>query len=98
MTNLNENAVETKVIEVKAKKVDVKKAAKAELSALFADFLREKGYEVNENYADFAFTAGTLVVGMENTDIQVKLITPKAGLERYAPVVYVDENGNEIEA
>ena len=74
----------------KVKKVDVKKEAKLELSALFAEFLESKGIEVDANYEDYGFTAGTLVVKMEKTDVQVKLVTPKAGLNRYK-VVEIEE-------
>ena len=75
----------------KGKKVDVKRVAKQELSDLFEEFLIEKGIKVSSNAEDFAFTQGTLVVHMEDTDVQVKLITPKAGLKRYQEVVYVTE-------
>ena len=75
----------------KGKKVDVKRVAKQELSDLFEEFLIEKGIKVSSNADDFAFTQGTLVVHMEDTDVQVKLITPKAGLKRYQEVVYVTE-------
>lgn len=88
----------TKVIKrAKGKKVDVKRVAKQELSDLFKEFLVEKGIKVSSNAEDFAFTQGTLVVHMENTDVQVKLITPKAGLERYQEVVYVTEEEYEQE-
>lgn len=80
----------------RTKKVDVKRLAKATLSQELAAFLTEKGYDVHENHEDFGFTGGTLVVGMKDTDVQLKLITPKAGLERYQQVVYVDED--EFEA
>ena len=86
-----------KVITKKAKKVDVKKAAKTELSAMFAEFLAEKGIECNTNSENFGFTSGTLVVKMPNTDVQVKLITPKAGLERYQEVVYEEETEEDVE-
>lgn len=75
----------------KVRKVDVKKEAKIILSQEIAQFLMEKGYNVQENHEDFGFTGGTLVIGMEKTDVQLKLITPKAGLDRYQQVVYVDE-------
>ena len=82
----------TKVVKrTKGKKVDVKRVAKQELSDLFEEFLVEKGIKVSSNADDFAFTQGTLVVHMEDTDVQVKLITPKAGLKRYQEVVYVTE-------
>lgn len=82
----------TKVIKrTKGKAVDVKRAAKAQLSEMFTEFLMEKGIKVDTNAVDYEFTQGTLVVGLENTDVQVKFITPKANLERYQKVVYVTE-------
>ena len=87
MTTTNKKVIKR----AKSKKVDVKKVAKQELSDLFKEFLIEKGIEVSSNAEDFAFTQGTLVVHMEKTDVQVKLITPKAGLERYQQVEYVTE-------
>lgn len=88
----------TKVIKrAKGKKVDLKRVAKQELSDLFEEFLIEKGIKVSSNAEDFAFTQGTLVVHMEDTDVQVKLITPKAGLKRYQEVVYVTEEEYEQE-
>ncbi len=83
--------VKVKVVKKKAKKIDVKKAAKEELSKLLVEFLTAQGIEVKDNAEDFGFTGGTLVAQMENTDVQIKFITPKAGLERYQEVVYVDE-------
>ena len=87
MTKTNAKVVKR----TKGKKVDVKRVAKQELSDLFEEFLIEKGIKVSSNADDFAFTQGTLVVHMEDTDVQVKLITPKAGLKRYQEVVYVTE-------
>jgi hypothetical protein len=87
MTTSNKKVIK----KVKGKKVDVKKLAKQELSNLIKEFLIEKGIEVSSNAEDFGFTQGTLVVHMEKTDVQVKLITPKAGLDRYQQVVYVTE-------
>ena len=91
MTTSNKKVVK----KVKSKKVDVKKLAKQELSNLIKEFLIEKGIEVSSNAEDYGFTQGTLVVHMEKTDVQVKLITPKAGLERYQQVVYVTEEEEE---
>ena len=94
MTNTNKKVIKR----AKGKKVDVKRVAKQELSNLFKEFLIEKGIEVSDNAEDFAFTQGTLVVHMEKTDVQVKLITPKAGLDRYQQVVYVTEDEYEAAA
>lgn len=67
------------------KKVDVKKVAKLDLSKKLAEFLTAQGLEVLDG-ADFGFTEGTIVVRGEVCDVQIKLITPKAGLQRYEPV------------
>lgn len=93
MTTTNKKVIKR----AKNKKIDVKRAAKQELSKLFEEFLVEQGIEVSSNAEDFAFTQGTLVVHMEKTDVQVKLITPKAGLDRYQQVEYVTEEEYEAE-
>ena len=76
------------------KKIDVKKVAKLELSKLLADFLMEKGVAVHTNAEDYGFTEGTLVVETEACDVQVKFITPKAGVTKYE-VVSEDEDTAE---
>lgn len=73
------------------KKVDVKKVSKLELSKLLAEFLAEKGVAVHTNAEDYGFTEGTLVVETEACDVQVKFITPKAGVTKYE-VVSGDED------
>ena len=76
------------------KKVDVKKVSKLELSKMLADFLLEKGVAVHTNAEDYGFTEGTLVVETEACDVQVKFITPKAGVTKYE-VVSGDEDTAE---
>ncbi len=76
------------------KKVDVKKVSKLELSKMLADFLMEKGVAVHTNAEDYGFTEGTLVVETEACDVQVKFITPKAGVTKYE-VVSGDEDTAE---
>lgn len=76
------------------KKVDVKKVSKLELSKMLADFLLEKGVAVHTNAEDYGFTEGTLVVETEACDVQVKFITPKAGVTKYE-VVSGDEDAAE---
>lgn len=89
MTMKKENV---KVVKKKStRRVDVKSAAKDTLSKKFERFLTEEGIKFNSDHTDYEFTKGTLVVHMEDTDVQVKLITPKAGLERYKKIVYVSE-------
>ena len=72
------------------KKVDVKAVAKAEVSAVLEKALKEAGFEVVSGDL-FGFTKGTLVAHHAATDVQVKLITPKAGVERYAVAEDEDE-------
>ena len=86
----------TKKVIKRTRKVDVKGQAKETLSEMFVDFLEQQGIEVSTDHTDFAFTKGTIVVHMEKTDVQVKLITPKAGLERYQKIEYVDVEEDEI--
>ena len=70
----------------KVKKVDVKKVAKLAVSAVIANALKEAGYTVNADHTAYGFTDGTLVVTTADTDVQVKLIAPKAGAARYAVI------------
>lgn len=79
---------------VTKKKVDFKKAAKAVVSAQIREFFENQDIEVG-NGVDYGFTDGTLVLHMEKCDVQVKLITPKAGLERYE--ILEDEEEEEEE-
>lgn len=74
------------------KKVDLKKVAKLNVSKSIAEALTEAGFEVHTNAADFGFTEGTLVVRDKDTDVQVKFIVPKAGLNRYEVAVDEDED------
>lgn len=75
------------------KKVDPKKVAKKDLSAAISEALVAAGYEVSDGVAR-GFTEGSLCVSMTETDVQVKLITPKAGVTRYA-VLDEDEASEE---
>lgn len=64
------------------KKVDIKKVAKLAVSEQIKQMFTGLDIEVG-NGVDYGFTEGTLVLHMEKCDVQVKLITPKAGVERY---------------
>ena len=75
------------------KKVDVKKVAKKDLSTVIMEALKDAGYDVADGVAR-GFTEGSLVVSVEATDIQVKLITPKAGVTRY-PVLEDEAEASE---
>lgn len=71
----------------KVKKVDVKKVAKDKVMAVVAAALVAQGFEVMSGEEKFGFTGGTIVVRTETCDVQIKPITPKAGVERYEEVV-----------
>lgn len=75
------------------KKVDVKKVAKMDLSKAIAEFLTDSGFTVNTDSAEFGFSEGTIVVSTDATDVQVKFITPKAGVTKYE--VVADEEAAE---
>ena len=66
----------------KMKKVDVKKVTKLQVSAQIAELFENMGVGVGSADA-YGFTEGTLVLKLGKCDVQVKLITPKAGLDRY---------------
>lgn len=72
------------------KKVDVKKVMKSEVNAHVKELFLGLGIEV-DNGVDYGFTEGTLVAHMEKCDVQIKLITPKAGLDRYESLVEDEE-------
>lgn len=67
----------------KEKKVDIKKVAKENLSAKLLAFLAAEGFIATNDTVDYGFTNGTILVSDTDTDIQIKLITPKAGINRY---------------
>ena len=67
------------------KKVDPKAIAKNSLMDSLKSFLESQDLEVLDGKT-YGFTAGTLIVRMEDTDIQLKPITPKAGVTRYEVV------------
>ncbi len=64
------------------KKVDMKKVAKLAVSEQVRALFASQGIVV-EDGLDFGFTEGTLVLRTDKCDVQVKLITPKAGIDRY---------------
>ena len=67
------------------KKVDPKAIAKTSLMDSLKNFLESQDLEVLDGKT-YGMTAGTLVIRMADTDIQLKPITPKAGVTRYEVV------------
>jgi hypothetical protein len=78
----------------KVKKVDLKMVAKESISEIVASALKDAGFVVKDG-VEFGFTKGSLVVETPDTDVQVKLITPKAGIAKY--VVPAEEDVVEAE-
>ena len=76
-----------------AKKIDVKKVTKLDVSAKARESFEQLGIKVSDGQ-DFGFTEGTLVLHMDKCDVQVKIITPKAGVERYERL---EEEEEEVE-
>lgn len=64
------------------KKVDVKAVEKAKVMEIIAAALKDCGYEVKDG-VEYGMTKGTLIVVTEVCDVQIKPITPKAGITRY---------------
>ena len=77
----------TKKVIKRVKKVNEKDLAKAEVMEIIQNALTEKGLNWKCGVA-FGMTNGTIIVEHEKTDIQIKPINPKAGVERYPEIVY----------
>ena len=67
------------------KKVDVKAVEKARIMEIVKQALIANGIEVMDG-ADYGMTSHTLIAKGEACDVQLKPITPKAGIERYEMV------------
>lgn len=65
------------------KKVDYKRMEKMTVKGNIQEFFAGLGFVVNDGKEIYGFTDGTLVVVMEKCDIQIKLISPKSGIDRY---------------
>lgn len=70
----------------KAKKVNPKDIAKKEIMAIIQQALEENGIEFKDG-VDYGMTNGTIIVSHKIADVQIKPISPKAGLDRYQEVV-----------
>ena len=79
----------TKKVIVRTKKVNVKDVAKSEIMAIIQNALTEKDIEFKDG-AEYGMTKGTIIVEHEKADVQIKPISPKAGLERYQEVIFKD--------
>ena len=77
------------------KKVDCKKVEKMAVKGSIQELFQEMGYVVNDGKDVYGFTDGTLVVAMDKCDIQIKLIAPKAGIDRYEKLEEEEEEDLE---
>lgn len=80
----------TKKVIKRTKKVNEKDIAKEEIMAIIHKALEDNGISFKDG-VDYGMTKGTIIVEHEKADVQIKPITPKAGLTRYQEVVYVEE-------
>lgn len=74
----------------KMKKINPKDTQKNEVMTVVREALVNAGFEVLDG-EDFAMTKGTIVAHHATCDVQIKPITPKAGIDRYE--VVEDEEG-----
>ena len=77
----------------KMKKVDIKKVTKLSVSEQIAQMFLGLGVVVGTS-EEYGFSEGTLVLKMDKCDVQIKLITPKAGIDRYESLV--EEEDTEV--
>ena len=80
----------TKKVIKRTKKVNEKDIAKYEIMAIIHKALEDNGISFKDG-VDYGMTKGTIIVEHEKADVQIKPITPKAGLTRYQEVIYVEE-------
>lgn len=80
----------TKKVIKRTKKVNTKDIAKNEVMAIIQKALEDNGIEYKDG-VEYGMTKGTIIVEHEKADVQIKPISPKAGLDRYQEIVYVNE-------
>jgi hypothetical protein len=80
----------TKKVIKRTKKVNEKDIAKEEIMAIIHKALEDNGISFKDG-VNYGMTKGTIIVEHEKADVQIKPITPKAGLTRYQEVVYIEE-------
>ena len=80
----------TKKVIKRTRKVNEKDIAKNEIMAIIHKALEENGISFKDG-VEYGMTKGTIIVEHEKADVQIKPISPKAGLERYQEVVFVED-------
>lgn len=73
----------------RTKKVNMKDVAKVEIMEIIIKALENSGIEFKDGL-DYGMTNGTIIVTHDKADVQIKPISPKAGLDRYQEIVYED--------
>ena len=71
----------------RVKKVNEKEVAKDEVMKIIEDALAAKGIQIKDG-VEYGMTRGTIIVEHEKADVQIKPISPKAGIDRYPVIVY----------
>ena len=80
----------TKKVIKRTKKVNEKDIAKNEIMAIIHKALEENGISFKDG-VDYGMTKGTIIVEHEKADVQIKPISPKAGITRYQEVIFVED-------
>ena len=65
------------------KKVNVKEQFKNEIFNILTETFNQLEIEFDVDYQKYGFTKNTIIVKGAECDIQIKLVTPKAGINRY---------------
>ena len=75
---------------IKRKKANPKDLAKEKVMAIIRESLEQVAIDY-EDGTEYGMTKGTIVVHVDGYDVQIKPITPKAGLNCYQKVEYEEE-------
>lgn len=67
----------------KSKSPSAKEVMKNEVANAVKTALENLGFEIDTDHEAYGFTKGTVVVKGENADVQIKFMTPKAGVDHY---------------
>ena len=80
----------TKKIIKRTRKVNPKDLAKERVMAIIRESLEQVDIDY-EDGAEYGMTKGTIIVCIDGYDVQIKPITPKAGLNHYQKIEYEEE-------
>ena len=80
----------TKKVIKRTRKVNVKDIAKVDIMNIIQEALEAHDIDFKDG-VDYGMTNGTIIVTHDKADVQIKPISPKAGLERYQEVIFEEE-------